>query len=155
MMYIHRLYAFLFPLLLSAGITGTVIGVHDGDTLRLRTDNATIKVRLFGIDAPELGQPFSRASREKLSALTFGKTVSLVTHGKDAFRRQLADVILEDGTNVNHEMVRAGMAYYFRKYAHSKALESMENEARRERRGVWSVEGLVPPWEYRKEERSR
>ncbi|MBK7258419.1 MAG: thermonuclease family protein [Ignavibacteriae bacterium] len=145
----------LFPLLLSAGITGTVIGIHDGDTLRLRTGNATVKVRLFGIDAPELGQPFSRASREKLSALTYGKTVTLIPHGKDAFKRQLAEVLLDDGTNVNHEMVRTGMAYYFRRYARSKALEGMEDEARRDRRGVWSVDGSVPPWEYRKREQKK
>jgi endonuclease YncB( thermonuclease family) len=154
-MHHHRLYAFLFPLLISAGITGTVVGVHDGDTLRLRTETATIKVRLFGIDAPELGQPFSRASREKLSGLTFGRPVQLVIHGKDAYGRHLAEVLLEDGTNVNHEMVRAGMAYYFRKYTRSKALENMEDEARRERRGVWSVDGMVPPWEYRKKGRTR
>lgn len=150
-----RYMTVLLPFLMMAGITGTVIGIHDGDTLRLRSGTATIKVRLFGIDAPELGQPFSRASREHLSALTFGKTVQLIPHGKDAFRRQLAEVVLDDGTNVNHAMVRAGLAYYFRRYARSTTLESAENAARRERRGVWSVEGLVPPWEYRKKERTQ
>ncbi len=149
----HLPLLWLLPLLLSGLITGTVVGVHDGDTLRMRTGNATVKVRLFGIDAPELGQPFSRASRERLAALTFGKTVTLAPHGKDAFGRQLADVLLDDGTNVNHVMVREGMAYYFRRYARSPELERLENEARRERRGVWSVAELVPPWEYRRKER--
>jgi endonuclease YncB( thermonuclease family) len=153
-MHFQKLYAFLFPLLVATGLTGTVVGIHDGDTLRLRTSNATIKVRLFGIDAPELGQPFSRASREKLSELTFRRKVQLIAHGKDAYSRQLAEVVLEDGTNVNNEMVRAGMAYYFRRYTRSKVLENMENEARRERRGVWSVDGLIPPWEFRKRERT-
>ena len=60
-MFAHMVIAWLFPLLIATGMTGTVIGIHDGDTLRLRTGNATVKVRLFGIDAPELGQPFSRA----------------------------------------------------------------------------------------------
>lgn len=147
------LFAWLLPLLLSAVMTGTVVGVHDGDTIRIRTGNATIKVRLFGIDAPELGQPFSRASREKLSALTFGKTVRLLPHGRDTFGRQLAEVLLKDGTNVNHAMVREGLALYFRRYAHSKVLESIENEARRARRGVWSDDAMVPPWEYRRKER--
>ena len=154
-MFGNRYLTLLLPLLMMAGISGTVIGIHDGDTLRLRSGTATIKVRLFGIDAPELGQPFSRASREHLSTLTYGKTVRLIPHGKDAFGRQLAEVVLEDGTNVNLTMVRAGMAYYFRRYARSATLERAENDARRERRGVWSTDGLVPPWEYRKETRSR
>jgi micrococcal nuclease len=144
------LLPWLLPLLLSGPITGVVVGVHDGDTMRIRTAHETIKVRLFGIDAPEIGQPFARASKDKLSALTFGKTVHLISHGKDTFNRQLADVLLEDDTNVNQEMVRAGMALYFRRYVKSKQLESIENEARRNRRGVWSDDGMVPPWEYRR-----
>lgn len=151
----HLLISWLVPLLLSGTITGVVVGIHDGDTIRLRSGDATIKVRLFGIDAPELGQPFSRASRERLSSLTFGKTVHLITHGKDTFGRQLAEVILADETNVNHEMVRAGLAYYFRRYTKSKELERIENDARRRRVGVWSIDGMVPPWEYRRKERSR
>ena len=39
-------------------IVGKVVGVHDGDTLTLRTEDETLKVRLSGIDAPELGRPF-------------------------------------------------------------------------------------------------
>jgi micrococcal nuclease len=154
-MTMHSLILWLLPFLLSAGVTGTVVGIHDGDTLRMLSGRNTIKVRLYGIDAPELGQPFSRASREKLSALTFNQTIRLIPHGKDTFGRQLADVILEDGTNVNHEMVRSGMAYYFRRYARSSELERLENEARRARRGVWSIDNMTPPWEYRRQERTQ
>ena len=39
-------------------IVGNVVGVHDGDTLTLRTANETLEMRLFGIDTPELGKPF-------------------------------------------------------------------------------------------------
>ena len=140
----------LLPLLLAGPITGVVVGVHDGDTMRIRTTHETIKVRLFGIDAPEIGQPFARASKEKLSALTFGKTVRLISHGKDNYGRLLAEVLLADKTNVNREMVRTGMALYFRRYTQSRLLEAVENEARRERRGVWSDDSTVPPWEYRR-----
>jgi endonuclease YncB( thermonuclease family) len=49
--------------------TGKVVSVHDGDTLTLRTDDGrTLKVRLQGIDAPELGQPFGKRSRDELAA---------------------------------------------------------------------------------------
>jgi micrococcal nuclease len=144
------LLSWILPLLLSGSITGVVVGVHDGDTMRIRTARETIKVRLFGIDAPEIGQPFARASKEKLSALTFGKTVHLISHGKDNFGRHLAEVLLADETNVNQEMVRTGMALYFRRYTTNRHLESVENEARKNRRGVWSDDRMVPPWEYRR-----
>lgn len=146
----HALVLWFLPLLLSGGLTGTVVGIHDGDTLRMLSGRNTVKVRLFGIDAPELGQPFSQASRERLAALTFNKTIRLVSRGKDAYGRQLADVILSNGTNVNHEMVRSGMAFYFRRYVRSNDLERLENEARRARRGVWSIDNMTRPWEYRR-----
>ena len=53
-------------------IVGKVVGVHDGDTLTLRTEDETLKVRLSGIDTPELGQPFGNNAKQALSAVAFG-----------------------------------------------------------------------------------
>ena len=58
-------------------IVGKVVGVHDGDTLTLRTFNETLKVRLFGIDTPELGQPFGNNAKQALSQMVFGKSVTI------------------------------------------------------------------------------
>jgi len=56
------------------GDSGKVVGVHDEDTLTILLDSKeTIKVRLFGIDAPEMGQAFGSNAKEALSRLTFGK----------------------------------------------------------------------------------
>ena len=52
-------------------IVGNVVGVHDGDTLTLRTENETLKVRLSGIDTPELGQPFGNNAKQALSNMVF------------------------------------------------------------------------------------
>jgi micrococcal nuclease len=138
----------LLPLLQQ--ISGTVVGVHDGDSITLRSDDGTIKVRLYGIDAPELGQAFSQVAKQKLSDLCFGKTVTLVSFGEDRYGRTLADVILEDSTNVNHELLRAGLAWYFRKYVKSAELEAIETEAKDQKRGLWDDANPIPPWEYRK-----
>jgi micrococcal nuclease len=55
-------------------ITARVVGVHDGDTITALTDDKRqLKVRLHGIDAPELGQPFGQASKRAMSDLVFGK----------------------------------------------------------------------------------
>ena len=68
-----------------------------------------------------------------------GKKVTLQTFGKDKYGRTIADVILPDGTNVNHELVKDGWCWWYRKYAPGDAvLEDLEKAAREERKGLWS-----------------
>ena len=77
-------------------IVGKVVGVHDGDTLTLRTEDETLKVRLSGIDTPELGQPFGNNAKQALSALAFGKTATIKSSGKDRYGRTLGYIFIED-----------------------------------------------------------
>ena len=93
-------------------IVGKVVGVHDGDTLTLRTINETLKVRLFGIDTPELGQPFGNNAKQALSQMVFGKSVTISSTGKDRYGRTLGTVFSQDKGNVNAELVRMGMAWH-------------------------------------------
>lgn len=46
-----------------ADFTGRVVGITDGDTVRVMRDGAAVKIRLHGIDAPESGQPFGTKSK--------------------------------------------------------------------------------------------
>ena len=81
----------------------------------------------------------------------FGKDVKLETHGKDRFGRTIADVFLSDGTNVNHELVKEGWCWWYRKYASGDAaLEGLEAEAREARKRLWADPQPVPAWEWRK-----
>jgi endonuclease YncB( thermonuclease family) len=58
----------------------SVVGVHDGDTLTgLTVDHHQVKVRLEGIDAPELGQPFGKAAKRALSEKAFGNGVKIMS----------------------------------------------------------------------------
>jgi endonuclease YncB( thermonuclease family) len=75
------------------------------------------RVRLSGIDFPEKGQAYGNRAKQAASALVFGRDVILQTHGQDKYGRTLADVILRDGTNVNHELVKDGWCWWYRKYA--------------------------------------
>jgi endonuclease YncB( thermonuclease family) len=43
------------------------VKVHDGDTLTLRTEDETLKVRLSGLDTPELGQSFENNATRALN----------------------------------------------------------------------------------------
>jgi len=130
-------------------ITGKVVGVHDGDSITvLAAGNVQLKVRLEGIDAPELKQAFSQQSKEALSGLVFGKTVNLHVTGKDRYKRTLAVVVVE-GVNVNLELVRRGMAWRYDKYSKDAALLAAQDEAKAARRGLWADAAPVPPWEWR------
>ena len=65
--------------------------------------------------------------------------------------RTLADVLLPDGTNVNHELVKDGWCWWYRTYAPGNAvLEELEKAARVEKRGLWADPQPVPPWEWRR-----
>ena len=132
-----------------------VVGVHDGDTLTALTDDKReLKVRLHGIDAPELGQPFGQASKRALSDLVFGKQVTLHTTGTDRYGRTLARVTVGD-IEVEAQIIVTGHAWHYTKYDHTAALEAAERNARAARRGLWADAEPVPPWEWRKGEKRR
>ena len=61
---------------------------------------------LSGIDCPEKGQAYSKRAKQAASELVYGKEVTLQTHGHDKYGRTLADVLLADGANVNHALVK-------------------------------------------------
>lgn len=125
------------------------MGVHDGDSITaLAAGNVQLKVRLEGIDAPELKQPFSQQAKQALSGLVFGKPVSLLVTGKDRYRRTLA-VVMAGEVNVNREMVRLGLAWRYEAYSKDEALLAAQNAAKAARRGLWADSFPLPPWEWR------
>lgn len=135
----------------TAKLSGSVVSVLDGDTTQALHKTHPERVGLSGIDCPEKGQAFGTRAKQAASALVFGKDVTLQTHGQDRYRRTLADVFLRDGTHVNHELVKDGWCWWYRKYAPGDtALEGLENEARAARKGLWADPQPVPPWEWRK-----
>ena len=72
------------------------------------------------------------------------------TFGKDKCGRTLAEVLLPDGTHVNHTVVNDGWCWWYRKYAPSDTmLEKLEAEAGAARRGLWVDPDPIPPWEWR------
>jgi micrococcal nuclease len=132
------------------------VGITDGDTIRVMHSGKAERIRLNGIDYPERRQAFATRAKEFTSSLAFGKEVTVKVKDKDRYGRTVADVILPDGKSLNHELVKAGYAWGYRKDApHDRELEWLEKYAREDRRGLWSDPHAIPPWEYRTLRRSR
>ncbi|MFH1023790.1 MAG: thermonuclease family protein [Planctomycetota bacterium] len=130
-----------------------VVSVTDGDTLKV-LNGKTVTIRLNGIDCPEKAQAFGQKAKQFTSEMVFGKLVTVKEKGRDRYGRTIGEVILEDGRNLNRELVRAGMAWWYRQYAPKDAeLEVLELEAREAKRGLWVDADPVPPWEWRKRKR--
>src|SRR4051794_36557451 len=91
----------------TADYSARVVGITDGDTLTvLKANKVQVKIRLHGIDAPETGQDFGTRAKQSASDLAFGKDVTIRARDKDRYGRTVAEVILSDGKNLNHELVR-------------------------------------------------
>lgn len=140
-----------------AEISGRVVGVTDGDTIRLLTpDNQQVKVRLAEIDAPEKDQPYGMKAKQALAALCFSKNVRAVVVDHDRYGRTVARLYV-GGTDINAAMVRQGAAWVYLKYLHDRSLLAVEQGARAAKRGLWALQDdqRLPPWEWRKDEKER
>ncbi|MDP1946867.1 MAG: thermonuclease family protein [Nitrospirota bacterium] len=131
--------------------TGRVVGIQDGDTLTVLRGATQIKIRLHGIDCPETAQPFGSRAQQKTAELAFGRTVIVQPGKADRYGRTLAVVILPNGHSLNDELLRAGLAWWYRQYApKERALARLEDAAREAHLGLWADQDPTPPWLWRK-----
>ena len=136
--------------------SGKVISIADGDTVTVFISaEEKIKVRLNGIDCPEKAQDFGQRAKEFTSLACFGKIVKVHSFGKDKYGRTLGEVILPDGKSLNKELLKAGLAWHYKKYSSDATLDSLEGVARRDKKGLWSRDDATPPWEFRKQVREK
>jgi endonuclease YncB( thermonuclease family) len=139
----------------SSTLFGKVISLNDGDTIKLLdSNNVQYKIRLAGIDAPEKKQAFGMRSKEHLSDLIFGKTVSVEWNKTDRYQRILGKVLL-NGTDINFEQIRAGFAWHYKQYQNEQSQTDRDSyaksevEARTRRIGLWYDSSPIPPWDFR------
>jgi len=139
-----------FPVLTLAW-SGKVVAVHDGDTISVMHFGRAEKVRLFGIDCPEHGQDFGAKAKEFTADFAFGKVAEILPVDRDEYGRVVAWVNVE-GKSLNKELVRAGLAWWYRRYAEDNLeLMDLEVEARKNKLGLWSQPNPVPPWKFRRD----
>ena len=145
-------------------MAGMVKAVYDGDTLLLATrEESRLKVRLYGIDAPETkkpdkpGQPYGDIAKRTLMYKIMGRQVTAEIVDIDQYKRAVA-VIRYSGRDINREMVAEGMAWAYRQYlqgAYESEYINGETLARSRRAGLWRESNPQPPWEFRKAHQGR
>ena len=133
--------------------------VIDGDTIHAEVaeefqPRQQHRIRLHGIDAPELAQPYGPESAQYLLNLLRNDPVyAYITQDSDAYDRAVA--ILHRGNrhdSLNARLVRAGLAYAY----YSADYQAAEHSARAARAGVWQQSnGGERPWDYRKHSRTK
>ena len=146
----------LFYQICHANEEGVIINVVDGDTVYILNNNhEKLKVRLHHIDAPELDQSYGKESKFILEQLILNKKVTVICDKKDKYKRLLG-VISLDEVDVNLEMIKAGAAWHFKKYAKFDQAQDLyliydesEHKAKLKKIGLWK-EKAISPWLWRK-----
>tara|TARA_X000000368_G_scaffold393802_1_gene359816 strand:+ start:158 stop:664 length:507 start_codon:yes stop_codon:yes gene_type:complete len=159
---------FLFCTYTFADFNAQVVRVIDGDTIQVK-DNLghKFKIRLLGIDTPEIKQAFGKESSDYLKSIVTGKKILIISkpdndkpYTLDFYKRVLAKVIL-NGKDINLEMVKKGMAWHYKKYKNNQPFDDQqsynyaESEARKKNIGLWVEKDPLPPWSWRKINRRR
>ncbi|MBM4012581.1 MAG: thermonuclease family protein [Planctomycetes bacterium] len=123
--------------------------VNDGDTVTCRdVEGREVRVRMVGIDAPELDQPGGRAARGALVAKLRGGVVRVAGDARDQHGRLLGTLLIDD-RDLNREMVAEGWAWAFTGFAADDELVAVESAARRARRGLWADPQPLSPARWR------
>lgn len=130
-------------------LSAKVIAVMDGDTVMVLRDGQKLKVRLANIDAPEKDQAFGKQARDSLLQMVGKKRVQIDGQAVDQYGR-IVGLLSVDGTNVNQEQLKRGMAWEYSHYHSDKTYTTLQDRAQQARRGLWAQPGPQPPWQWRK-----
>lgn len=138
----------LIPVITYANMT--LIKVHDGDTITLADKyGKEIKLRLYGIDAPELAQLYGNEAKSYLQHILSNNNITFKEKHKDTYGRTVATVFVENN-NINLEMVKAGYAWHYDRYNKSNVYAKAQQYAKENKLGLWQQENPIEPSQYRK-----
>ena len=135
-------------------LEGICVGVSDGDSLHLELpDGERVRVRLYGIDAPEKDQECALAARKKLGKLIYDKKIRVEVLDVDKYGRSVGKVYA-GARYVNRYMLKEGLAWHYKHYAaDDELLAEAEARAKAAGRGIWSTESPCRPRIFRSEQR--
>lgn len=126
-----------------------VVGVIDGDTIDVLVGRVKTRIRIEGIDCPELAQPFGRAAKQFSSDTVFARRVEVVSQSTDRYGRLIARVQV-GGEDLGLALLKAGLAWQYTTYSQDPVYGAAEGAARAARRGLWADKDPMPPWVERR-----
>lgn len=143
----------------AASLFGKVIEVNSGDVLTVFNLNRPVRVKLLGVDAPEMNQVFGDVAKKHLADLVLDKSV-LVEYSGIAADSSLTGRVLLNDADIGAQMIRDGAAWFDTNTNRLSVTErdiyqQSEQAARNERRGLWQQENPVAPWEFVRDEALR
>lgn len=121
----------------------------DGDTIAVKMNGKSEKIRLIGVDTPETHKPNTPVQCYGLAAAAFtknslsGKSFRLVSDSlstdRDRYNRLLRYVILTDGTNYNKKLIAEGYGFYYPYFPFTKSDEfaAAQTSAKSANKGLW------------------
>ncbi len=141
-------------------VTGSVMKNHDGDTIKLVTDErGVITIRLSGADTPETGQAYWKSARNYLRSMVAGQPTTAWCYKQDRFDREVCHVRV-GSQDVGQALIAAGYAWYAFQFAAELTAEQRltypeaERLAKAGQIGLWQESDPMPPWECRRLKRA-
>ena len=132
--------------------TAKVVGIKDGDTVVvLDSLNNQITLRLAEVDTPEKNQPFGTKAKQFTSDQIYLKTIKYVVTDTDRYGRSITMIYYdEDNKYLSAEIIKAGMGWHYKRYSSSKELALLEDNAKKNKIGLWIDTNPIAPWDFRK-----
>jgi len=137
------------PALSWADFAARVVTVHEGDRLTIRHDGQSETIYLKDIDCPELKQPYGKEAKHAIAGYVGNRDVVVRGLTRDKQGRVSAEMLLHDGRNVGHELLKEGLAWWQRSVSSDTGLEVLEELARASRKGLWADSNPMPPWKWK------
>jgi endonuclease YncB( thermonuclease family) len=135
-----------------AALSGNVLRVLDGDTLTVRLDGKETRIRVYGVDAPEMKQEYGKEAQEFVENMILTEMVQIEPVDTDRYGRTVAIVHLRDGDTLESRLLAAGMAWLYPQYCkrpECAVWKETEKQAKAAGKGLWSGKAEAP-WEWRK-----
>jgi micrococcal nuclease len=137
------------PTLVRAEFVARVLTVHEGDRLTIYHNGRKEMIHLRHVDCPELKQPYGKQAKQATAAYIANREVVVRDATRDRQGRVTADILLQDGRAIAHQLVKEGLAWVQPGKGHDQVLKDMEELARASKNGLWSEPDPTPPWKWK------
>ena len=161
MKYLHPsvLFSLIILLFISPAYawTGKVVGVSDGDTVKVLKDGKQVKIRLYGIDTPEKGQPFGNKAKKFTTNFAANKMADVKPVDTDRDGR-IVGLVTVYGKSLNKALIRSGYAWVYRDYCKESFCyewTKLEYIAKKAKAGLWIQPNPIPPWKWRRAKKDK